>query len=305
MGYTIIDDICFIRTDKYVVPVMLGGSNNCTEYVGGREVRERSWMLLPYKLSVGYTHEEFLNFCNEHRGEELCAKYHGNWISDFGGMLVRAYNRAATLEDIISVNKCQALSLMAIGDGSAVLKHDIVRTSSDLDAWIDSLDKVVGLRNTEAYFGGREPLKKVQKVPKIVSGKVVLKRGYTYVQKYEGDETRWRSVTQTRNPEDAQVFSAEEAAAICRVKGMEKWKIVSAEIVEKNWIIVNYVSGSIRFLQKKTKNRYYLVPSPEEVLMRFKTEKEVVSYINKIKGSVRGEIQPFYLKGFSGDPEAL
>ena len=50
MGYTIVYARTFIKTTKGIIPLVLHGSNNCTEFVNGREVRERSWDIYHDKL---------------------------------------------------------------------------------------------------------------------------------------------------------------------------------------------------------------------------------------------------------------
>ena len=50
MGYTIIDSRTFIKTTRGIIPLALGGSNNCTEVIYDknskrREVRERHWFI--------------------------------------------------------------------------------------------------------------------------------------------------------------------------------------------------------------------------------------------------------------------
>ena len=43
MSYEIVYSKQFIKTNKYIIPTVLMGSNNCTMYYGGREIKERDW----------------------------------------------------------------------------------------------------------------------------------------------------------------------------------------------------------------------------------------------------------------------
>ena len=43
MSYSIIYGRQFVKTTKGIIPMILSGSNNCTEFIQGREVLERNW----------------------------------------------------------------------------------------------------------------------------------------------------------------------------------------------------------------------------------------------------------------------
>lgn len=42
MSYSIIYGRQFVKTTKGIIPMILSGSNNCTEFIQGREVLERN-----------------------------------------------------------------------------------------------------------------------------------------------------------------------------------------------------------------------------------------------------------------------
>ena len=68
MSYEIIYDKQFIKVSKdKFVPMILAGSNNCTEFTNGRERRERSWF--PYRINgnIIVTKEEMLEFADNKR----------------------------------------------------------------------------------------------------------------------------------------------------------------------------------------------------------------------------------------------
>ena len=70
MGYTIIDSRTFIKTTRGIIPLALGGSNNCTEVIYDknskrREVRERHWFIMMGRNALELPEEEFMAKIND------------------------------------------------------------------------------------------------------------------------------------------------------------------------------------------------------------------------------------------------
>lgn len=86
MGHTIIDCRTFIKTTRGIIPLVLGGSNNCYDIVRGkdfklRELRERYWSVL---LDLVELPEEeilakFENLIPDNSIE--CWVYNGKWLN--------------------------------------------------------------------------------------------------------------------------------------------------------------------------------------------------------------------------------
>lgn len=68
MSYEIIYDKQFIKVseNKYI-PMVLGGSNNCTEFTNGIERRERNWYSIRINNDLIVSKEEMLNYANGKR----------------------------------------------------------------------------------------------------------------------------------------------------------------------------------------------------------------------------------------------
>ena len=87
MGYTIIYGRQFIKTSKGIIPMVLAGSNNCTEVINGKEVLERRWWpitLAPAEVSPLRAANDLLDsaakLANGDNADYEFAKYGGKWI---------------------------------------------------------------------------------------------------------------------------------------------------------------------------------------------------------------------------------
>ena len=121
MGHTIIDCRMFIKTTRGIIPLVLGGSNNCYDIVRGedfklRELRERYWSVL---LDLVELPEEeilakFENLIPDNSIE--CWVYNGKWLNGAQAQkwFARGVKDAAPLEDILSSNPGVGHLLLAL-----------------------------------------------------------------------------------------------------------------------------------------------------------------------------------------------
>lgn len=63
MSYTIMYGKQFLKTSRGIIPLALHGDNNVTEYVRGREVRERHWSVYSNN-KIEFTPDEYLDYLN-------------------------------------------------------------------------------------------------------------------------------------------------------------------------------------------------------------------------------------------------
>lgn len=121
MRHTIIDCRMFIKTTRGIIPLVLGGSNNCYDIVRGkdfklRELRERYWSVL---LDLVELPEEeilakFENLIPDNSIE--CWVYNGKWLNGAQAQkwFARGVKDAAPLEDILSSNPGVGHLLLAL-----------------------------------------------------------------------------------------------------------------------------------------------------------------------------------------------
>lgn len=83
MSYTIMYGKQFIKTSRGIIPLALHGDNNVTEYVRGREVRERHWSVYSND-KIEFTPDEYFaylrSFCGNEYQEHFFAN--GKFVND-------------------------------------------------------------------------------------------------------------------------------------------------------------------------------------------------------------------------------
>lgn len=197
MSYEILYGRAFIRTSGGIIPLMLQGSSNCTEFIGGREVLERYWTPFWCRCCVVIPEADFEGkIHNTFSGSGEVYRYAGKWLyyrkegplpegtSDFANWMLSGAKKAATLEEYLLANASRPLSLRCsicvYGDNHSFCTDNLVRycrTNEELDNWLRDaayyLESLPKADKTSAYynldFGTREPL--VQPV----TGPVVVK----------------------------------------------------------------------------------------------------------------------------------
>lgn len=152
MGHTIIDCRMFIKTTRGIIPLVLGGSNNCYDIVRGkdfklRELRERYWSVL---LDLVELPEEeilakFENLIPDNSIE--CWVYNGKWLNGAQAQkwFARGVKDAAPLEDILSSNPGIGhlfLALMSYASSERLLERR-VKTTDELEGWLDEARETV------------------------------------------------------------------------------------------------------------------------------------------------------------------
>lgn len=197
MGYQIVYGKSFIKTPKgRIVPLTLSGSNNCTEFINGREVRERNWGCFVPDSFLLLPQEEFLAACEEKY--PVNTKYHyeafksgSKWVygEELFNWLERGVKNAALLEDYRTKDERPvALKCYVSWYENSNFKSDcekVLKTSSELDDWLDLAYRFKQDKKSDFCFdilGVREPLR----TQKEIAGPVVCKlRADCYLFKYD------------------------------------------------------------------------------------------------------------------------
>lgn len=234
MSYEIMYDRRFIRTSRGIIPMILSGSNNCTEQIwspNGRtyERRERHWWAwIPRSLSVmDHPADNYLTTIHKccegiDPGRELFM-WNGNWLTykQWPRWFKNGCQSAATIEEYLANNRSQSFcGYISVYTGADKLRREqelmeYIHTTAELESWLDRAnkqEKLIRKKLNDACdvyiclsFSGKEPLKMG---PRSVEGEVVAKRGDTFLKDCEKD----RFMFFTRDPAEAKVFPSVEAA---------------------------------------------------------------------------------------------
>ena len=185
MSIEIIDQRLFLQTPNYIVPMILHGSNNCTEYVRGREVREKYWSV--YFSGTLITREEFKStieiFFPEDVAPDIAFKYNGKLVctNQLQNWFKTGAKNVTSIEKVLACNpwtKLKASLSLYCEDGTMEeeLCDNNIKTTDQLDDWllkasIFRTNLLLQKRSVECYFNlsftGRYCLKifKDYKVP--------------------------------------------------------------------------------------------------------------------------------------------
>lgn len=291
MGYEIIDQRAFIATTRGIIPMCLHGSNNCTELVNGREVRERYWSSI-FSKGIEVPNTEIENFIKpfaEEKGYE-CFKYAGKFI--YYGEEAEKWFRiglkaAKTIEvyrlqnprDFIEAFVCLRETA---GDGSTVYRNELyshLTTTKEIEDWLDKAAHFTQENpNGSIRFGffGRE--KMCLGVGNVPNGKVAIKRGPAFLIEYTKDE----SLTFEKNPSKEKILIFDDILTAKDAIG-HHWRdlrYISADaaLADKPYIIkTDYYAP---FVVKKTTRGMEFSRTDEDAL-RFASEKDAEKYIQK------------------------
>ena len=293
MPYEIIYGKQFIDlgNNKYL-PLVLMGSNNCTMFVGGREIRERGWHCI-FAKNLPVEKEEYTDYVKTFTNNEYEAFKEGSrWVmnKDLLKWIGNCFKNARTIEDILTLLPRQSLRLETVSYWSDENDRTVwnrtnnkyVRTTEEILDYLNSFNSMEREAGKTYYltteFSGIEPLKLGKKTE--VVGKCIIKYGKDYLTAIDST-----SISYCRDITKAMVFeSAEKAlAVVSRVNGWGFYKAAKIipfkeEYKEKgDWAVTLegwYICGT-------TKKYAHRTTRPDEA-RRFKTESQAKKYAEKI-----------------------
>ena len=190
MSYTIMYGKQFLKTSRGIIPLALLGDNNVTEYVRGREVRERHWSVYSND-KIEFTPDEYLAYLNTFCGNEYQEHFYANgkFVND-KGLIAWAKNgirEALTIEEIRKVIPVQSVTcyILVGTKGSYESRTEEWRycnTTEQLENWLDmAYARMEDLKPVSRYAAiclalyGRETLCIAAR--REPEGKVVLRIG--------------------------------------------------------------------------------------------------------------------------------
>ena len=199
MSYEIVYGRQFVKCEHGILPLVLMGSNNCTMYYGGKEIRERYWTRYGSERGkVAMSAEAIMAWANQFVPSTYQEHFmkNGKWVDDNGfiAFMQNGIKNAHTLEEIREANIGQTLNCyieVYHNDhdswSGAWTRHceACAHNTAELDAWIDKAEaEYIELsqdKKNSVYictrFDGIKPLKPYKKI----DGKVIAKYKKNYV----------------------------------------------------------------------------------------------------------------------------
>ena len=310
MGYTIVYDRLFLRAEDRYIPICLYGSNNCTEFINGREVLERSWDSFSYcddmLLASAETLMREVRSRHEGKGKENF-KFHGKWMDD--ASVVRFFEngikRAVTIEELrrqySGVASLHAyLSCWPKGDGWCKTVMDkYLRTTEEIIQWTEDAKAKKKEMQTSGDWGSVylcfsfDTRSMIRVVPMVHSDKpVIAKSKYGYVVDVSPNRHGWSCSPDITK---AIVFANSEEAYVSLPD--EPFVLVSAESKKKaackDWVLTVNRSGARVIIHKLAARRCHLTNFASQAEKRFSSSEEAIRwYEEKIRPRFPGLTDP-------------
>lgn len=296
MGYTIMDGKQFIKTTRGIIPMALYGSNNCTEFVNGREVRERHWGIYANGRTE-FQPNEYIKwlegFCGCSHQEHFMKN--SKWVDDKG--LIRwakdGIKNAMTIEEILEYNPWQQLHCRIYINYKNRTDPIVCKTTQELETWLDSAYKQIKeIESTSMdepfialWFNGREKLNAPIKGQGPQGKVIAMLRGCGYITYVNSN-----SYSYSRDISQAQVFESVEKAQEefegLRTHFHTKLRFVDAKRKDicRDFCVMVQTNSCKSGLYLKTRVRGSLKLTTElAATMRFSTEKAAQKYIDGLQ----------------------
>lgn len=310
MGYTIVYDRLFVRAGDKYIPICLYGSSNCTEYVNGREVRERSWSTFSYCDEMLLADEETLmrEVKARHTGTSSENFKYKTWLDD--AAVIRFFENG--IKNAVTIEEMQ----QQLGSGEAVdaylscwpadggwSKTQIrkqLRSSDEIEEWTEAAKA----KKTEMLdagdwnsvyicfgFSGREPKRVLPNA--LCNAPLIVKCMYGYVSEIVC-KGNYISLTYSKDISKAIVFEnlekAREALPDARFTGLKFIPaVVKEKAAKKNWVLSvrrsNVPSSVPRvFIRKISAKHCWFTDSAKDTEKRFASPEAALKwYKEKIK----------------------
>lgn len=299
MSYEILYGKSFIKTPKgRIVPLTLHGSNNCTEFVNGREVLERNWGCFVPDSFLYLPQDEFLKACRDKYPDSPDNDYEAfkagsKWVyrKDLIKWFEHGIKNAGFLEEYRTKSnmpvKLTCYICLYLPDENKYKQgyERIVKTSKELDEWIDCIESEKYKIQTEFGYqscvvfdikGERQPLH----LQKDIKGPVACCiRPGSYLFKYDEN-----SMTFSPNVNTAIIFdSIEDAKNKLGEERFYRNKFVKAENLKFKPFVIKIEDNDIYF--RKRSRKYIYKTSNIQSAYGFLTEKAAQKYIQKLSSS--------------------
>lgn len=180
MSYSIIYGRQFVKTTKGIIPMILSGSNNCTEFIQGREVLERNWY--PMTLSnkdkrIAIPAEELLEraraISTGDGADYEFAKQGGKWLycKDVLKWVESGIRNAMNIERINFFRPNTPLYGRIVvwrGDKRETVHNCYCKTTQELEAFAEEMESA--WKVYKAFTAEGFPLDNAVKAPDVIVG---------------------------------------------------------------------------------------------------------------------------------------
>lgn len=240
MSYEIVYDRQFIKSPAGITPLVLSGSNNCTEITpSGRERRARDWGVL--FGDPAQSEQDLINnaeSCCDGTYQEHFVR-NGKWVDDraFLRFIRNGICKALTIEELRMYRPGTYLRC-SISVWEPEYRHHTelettVKSSEELVAWIASArERFSTIKDGESLnyiiqFPLNEPPRMSKRLP--ITGKVAVSYRNLYLSKIEA-----QTISTSVNPQHALVFESQQDA-LERIPSTfhHNLRFIHAETIEK------------------------------------------------------------------------
>lgn len=289
MSYEIVYAKQFIKTNKYIIPTVLMGSNNCTMYYGGREIKERDWTPLSNNL-VCKNEEELMKEIEKWLGSKYQEhfKYNSKWVDDKAliRFMKNGIKNALTIEEIKEQTGYSAICYLSIWQEHENKQElfEIISNNKDFDTWLEKAKQRIENKNDKEqiyyYIGWHtiEPLGATKQTE--ITGQVVAKIGDYYVKivdnkLYFAEKKKYATVFESIEQAKQKL---EEFKTNYKIKFI---KHNTPKQKEKNFVIQYNGNLGVVYMAKHTKGTLYPSTNINNIKQKFETEKQAERFIKE------------------------
>ena len=316
MSYEIVYARNFIKVSNgNIIPLVLMGSNNCSEYINGREVLERHWNSLFKDMIMSPT--DILSEANKLKETSQYSelfKWHGKWITtkEYPRWLQCGIKNAATVEQYLKYNSFKSLAVRYTLYNSSKNKFEDtdttwIKTTLELEDAIkhynskglSKIKKDTGRDNYRFYITIEWTTREALCVPDLNINKpfcVKCKHGYLI------DIEPYSINFKTIPDKDIKIFtSVEEFEEYAGVRlsnlGNINVRFIRSDSVfkKKNFIVVIKDKDGIRYFVKNRKHRV-LTNYNNKYAKKFSSKSEANRMIDKICTKLTGGFYEFEVR---------
>lgn len=304
MSYEIMYDRRFIRTTRGFIPMILSGSNNCTEIrysLSGRrsERRERHWWAwIPRSMTItDHPEAEYLkriDILTKDTPNHQLFQWNGDWLTDrqWRRWFQKGCRTALTLEEYRAHNRIQSfvgyISVWrGIDDPETTELKQFIHTTEELENWLDQAnDRIKEIHKTATgkcttyiclAWDINEPLDVPAMAP---AGAVVAKNGDRFLAEFE----KGKRLVFSSDASAAIIFSSAEEAVEQIGNGWKKLRFVNADrqMREKNYVLMaNTGVYAGCYIRRRTKNYLHFTRLTNDA-KRYATEVEAIRYAKEL-----------------------
>lgn len=304
MSYEIMYDRKFIRTTRGFIPMILSGSNNCTEIrysLSGRrsERRERHWWAwipksMPFKDHTEAEYLKQIDILTKDTPNHELFRWNGNWLTDrqWRKWFQKGCKAALTLEEYRASNRvCSFVGYISVNYGidepDATELKQYIHTTEELEHWLDQANAKVKEIHEAAtgkcatYISLEWDINEPLDVPAVAPvGAVVAKNGDRYLVEYE----KGKRLVFNSDAAAAIVFPSVEEAKEQIGLGWKKLRFVNAErqMRERNFVLMaNTGIYSGCYIRRRTKNYLHFTRLTADA-KRYATKAEAIRYAKEL-----------------------